>query len=91
MRDIPLIKRFEIIFGLSVKVFLITAIIVIALGIYIANLIYGDNSLHRLKYLKKQELILKNEIERLKDENAKLHKLYLEWSDAKNSKNTNKP
>jgi len=83
MRDIPLIKRFEIIFGLSVKVFLTTAVVVIALGIYIANLIYGDNSLHRLQYLEKQELILKNEIERLKSENAKLHKLYLEWSDAK--------
>jgi len=87
MRDIPLIKKFEIIFGLSVKVFLITAIVVIALGIYIANLIYGDNSLHRLEYLKKQELILKSEIDRLKEENAKLHKLYLEWSDAKNSNN----
>jgi len=84
MKEIPLIKKFEIIFGLSVKVFLATAIVVIALGIYIANLIYGDNSLHRLEYLKKQELLLKEEIERLKEENARLHKLYLEWSDAKN-------
>jgi cell division protein FtsB len=86
MEDIPLVKKFEIIFGLSVKVFLATAVVVIALGIYIANLIYGDNSLHRLEYLKKQEIMLKHEIKRLKEENAKLHKLYLEWNDVKNSK-----
>jgi len=86
MRDIPLAKKFEIIFGLSVKVFLATAVVVIALGIYIANLIYGDNSLHRLEYLKRQELLLKQEIKELKEENARLHKLYLEWSDVKNNK-----
>ncbi len=86
MKDLPLIKKFEIIFGLSIKVFFITSFIVIALGIYIANLIYGDNSLHRLEYLREQKHILKQEIERLKKENAKLHKSYLEWSDAQDSK-----
>jgi len=39
-----------------------------------------------LEYLREQKSILKQEIERLKKENAKLHKLYLEWSDAQDSK-----
>jgi transposase len=86
MEDIPLIKKVDRLFGLSIKVFFLTSFIVIALGIYIANLIYGDNSLHRLEYLREQKSILKQEIERLKKENAKLHKLYLEWSDAQDSK-----
>jgi len=78
----PFIKNFEELFGLSLKIFLATTTIVILLGIYIANLIYGDNSLHRLQYLQKEKQLLKQEISTLKHENAKLHKQYLEWSDA---------
>jgi cell division protein FtsB len=78
----PFIKKFEELFGLSLKIFLATTTIVILLGIYIANLIYGDNSLHRLQYLQKEKQLLKQEISTLKHENAKLHKQYLEWSDA---------
>jgi transposase len=77
------IKRFEELLGLSIKIFMVTAIVVISLGIYIGNLVYGDNSLQRLEYLQKKKHRLKREIEFLKKENAKLHKLYLEWSDAK--------
>jgi len=47
-------------------------IVVILLGIYIAKLIYGDSSLHRLGQLERQERLLKQEIERLKEENARL-------------------
>jgi cell division protein FtsB len=76
------IRRFEQIFGLSLKIFIVTATIVIMMGVYVANLIYGDNSLHRLQYLQKEKQLLKQEISTLKHENAKLHKQYLEWSDA---------
>lgn len=75
--------KFEELFGLSIKVFTITSAIVIFLGIYIANLVYGDSSLHRLKSLQREKNRIKQEIYRLKIENAKLHKHYLEWSDAK--------
>ncbi len=75
--------KFEELFGLSIKVFILTSTIVIFLGIYIANLVYGDSSLHRLKSLQREKNRIKQEIYQLKIENAKLHKQYLEWSDAK--------
>ncbi len=74
--------KFEELFGLSIKVFIITSTIVIFLGIYIANLVYGDSSLHRLKSLQREKNRIKQEIYQLKIENAKLHKQYLEWRDA---------
>jgi cell division protein FtsB len=76
-------KRFEELFGLSLKIFVITAIFVVLMGVYIANLIYGNHSLHRLEYLQKEKVILKQNISYLKEKNAQLHKQYLEWIDAK--------
>jgi len=78
----PIIDKLEEILGLSFKVFLTTALIVITLGIYIANLLFGDHSLKVLEKLKKEEIVLTQEIKVLKQENAKLHKEYLEWVDA---------
>jgi len=78
----PIIIRVEEIIGLSFKIFVVTATIVVIMGIYIANLIYGNNSLHRLEYLQQEKMIIKNNIEQLKQDNAKLHKQYLEWEDA---------
>ena len=78
----PIIKKIEELIGLSIKVFLVAVMIVVFLGIYIANLIYGNNSLQVLQNLKKEKQILKQEIENLKKENASLHKKYLEWRDA---------
>jgi cell division protein FtsB len=78
-----IIRRFEQIFGLSLKIFIVTATIVIMMGVYVANLIYGDNSLYRLQYLQQKRENLKEEIYSLKQENAKLHKQYLEWTDAR--------
>ena len=78
----PIIIRVEEIIGLSFKIFVVTATIVVIMGIYIANLIYGNNSLHRLEYLQQEKMIIKNNIEQLKQDNARLHKQYLEWEDA---------
>ncbi|CAA6819667.1 MAG: Unknown protein [uncultured Sulfurovum sp.] len=78
----PVIDKLEEILGLSFKVFLTTALIVIALGIYIANLLFGNHSLQVLEKLKNEKITLTKEIEVLKNENAKLHKEYLEWTDA---------
>ncbi len=77
------IRKLEEILGLSFKVFVVTAFVVALLGIYIANLLFGNHSLQVLQKLKKQEIILKSQIETLKEQNAKLHKKYLEWTDAK--------
>jgi len=78
----PYIRRLEEIIGLSFKIFIITAIVVISLGIYVANLLFGNHSLSVLNDLKEEKRSLQIEIEVLKKENAKLHKKYLEWSDA---------
>jgi hypothetical protein len=78
----PIIYKLERLLGLSLKVFLVTALIVMALGIYIANLLFGDNSLKVLEGLKQEKHLLTYEIKLLKEENAKLHKEYLEWRDA---------
>ncbi len=78
----PYIRKLERIIGLSFKVFIITAIVVVSLGIYVANLLFGNHSLEVLNNLKQEKKVLKVEIESLKEENAKLHKSYLEWTDA---------
>jgi cell division protein FtsB len=78
----PYIQKFEEILGLSFKVFIFSALIVMALGIYVANLLFGSHSLHVVEKLKKEKVVLQKEIKVLKEENAKLHKEYLEWTDA---------
>ena len=77
----PHIKKFEELLGLSFKVFLLTAFVVSILGIYVANLLFGNHSLQVLQNLKKEKHHLQIDIEILKEENAKLHKKFLEWSD----------
>ena len=78
----PMIDKLEEILGLSFKVFIATALIVMALGIYIANLLFGNHSLQVLENLKQEKVTLTQQIDTLKSENAKLHKKYLEWMDA---------
>jgi len=77
----PHIRKFEELLGLSFKVFLLTAFVVSILGIYVANLLFGNHSLQVLQNLKKEKQHLQIDIETLKEENAKLHKKFLEWSD----------
>jgi cell division protein FtsB len=79
----PFIYKLEKLLGLSFKVFLMTALLVMALGIYIANLLFGDNSLRVLEELKHERKVLTQEIKTLQQRNATLHKEYLEWQDAK--------
>ena len=77
----PHIRKFEELLGLSFKVFSLTALVVSILGIYVANLLFGNHSLQVLQNLKKEKQHLQIEIDILKEENAKLHKKFLEWSD----------
>jgi len=79
----PIIRKFEALLGLSFKVFILTAIVVTVLGIYVANLLFGNHSLRVLQDLKEEKKHLEVEIEELKKKNAILHKQYLEWVDAK--------
>ena len=78
----PMIGKFEELLGLSFKVFFITALVVSVLGVYVANLLFGNHSLHVLQALNNEKKHLQVEIKTLKKENATLHKQYLEWIDA---------
>jgi cell division protein FtsB len=64
--------------GLSTKFFLISVTFVILIGIYIGVILYGKNSVNVLLRLQTYETFLKEDIKRLKDENAELQKEYFE-------------
>ena len=64
--------------GLSWTKLLFALLLVLALGIYIGILLYGDNSLDVLLELEEYEDYLKDEVSRLKQENAILQKEYFE-------------
>ncbi|HIC78926.1 MAG TPA: hypothetical protein EYP02_07045 [Sulfurovum sp.] len=77
----PTIIKIEQILGLSIKVFLVTSIVVVLFGVYVSNLIYGNDSLKIVNRLEDERKYLQEKIELLKQENAMLHKRYLEWED----------
>lgn len=62
------------ILGLSIKVILIIAIVMMLFGVYIGVLLYGENSLSVLNELKRTERRLSEEAKELKSENQRLQK-----------------
>ena len=64
--------------GLSWPKLLLALFLVLALGIYIGILLFGDNSLEVLMGLEEYESYLQDEVYRLKNENALLQKEYFE-------------
>ncbi|WP_281951604.1 FtsB family cell division protein [Nitrosophilus kaiyonis] len=52
--------------------------LIILLGVYIGNLLFGKNSVEVLFELQNKKEALKREVQRLKEENAKLQKEYFE-------------
>ena len=66
------------ILGLSIRVVLVTALLMILFGIYLGALIYGENSLTVLNHLKEEKSALMNEARELKSENQRLQKEYFE-------------
>jgi amino acid permease len=64
--------------GLSLGRFFLLLFIVLAIGVYLGVLLYGTNSLEVFFGLQDYENYLQTEIDRLRDENAKLQKEYFE-------------
>ncbi|MDA7818075.1 hypothetical protein N9A28_07780 [Sulfurimonas sp.] len=64
--------------GLSLFKFLTLVSLVLITGIYLGVLLYGTNSLEVLFGLQDYQEYLKDEIYRLKDENAELQREYFE-------------
>jgi len=74
-QDQDIIQRY---LGLSFKTFFFLVIFVILIGIYIGIILYGKNSINVLLQLQTYESFLKEDISRLKNENAELQKEYFE-------------
>jgi hypothetical protein len=64
--------------GLSLGKFFLLVLLIVALGIYLGVLLYGTNSLEVLFGLDDYENYLKDEVVRLKNENAELQREYFE-------------
>lgn len=64
--------------GLTWPKLLLALCLVLALGIYIGILLFGDNSLEVLLGLEEYESYLQDEVDRLRQENAHLQKEYFE-------------
>jgi hypothetical protein len=64
--------------GLSIGKFVALFLLVTFLGVYLGVLLYGTNSLEVLFGLQEYEDYLKDEIVRLKNENAELQREYFE-------------
>lgn len=65
-------------FGISFRLFIIDLIIVVLLGIYISQLLFGSSSLEVLNNLRVEKIALKKEIIKIKIEIMNSHKKYLE-------------
>ncbi|WP_200762820.1 FtsB family cell division protein [Nitrosophilus alvini] len=70
-------KSFKETFFWFLKIFG-AVVAVVLLGLYIGTLLFGKNSVEVLFELQEQEKLLKKEVNRLKQENAKLQKEYFE-------------
>ncbi len=68
------IQKVRGILGLSVRVIMATAIVIILFGIYLGILVYGENSLTVLRDLKQEKRNLLAEAKQLKSENQQLQK-----------------
>jgi len=68
------VSRSRYALGLSIRVLLIITIVIIAFGVYLGILLYGENSLMVLSQLKQSERNLLREAQGLKSENQRLQK-----------------
>ena len=68
------VSRSRYALGLSIRVLLIITIVIVAFGVYLGILLYGENSLTVLSQLKQSERNLLREAQGLKSENQRLQK-----------------
>lgn len=71
-------QRVGEILGLSARVIVATAIVIILFGIYLGVLVYGENSLTVLRDVKQEKRALLAEAKQLKSENQRLQKEFFE-------------
>lgn len=73
--------------GLSLGNFILALLGVLALGVYIGILLFGDNSLEVLLDIQEYQDYLNTEVENLKDDNSQLQKEYFELKELERDTN----
>lgn len=73
--------------GLSLGKFFIALLAVLAIGIYIGILLFGDNSLEILLGIEEYQDYLNTEVDKLKQTNADLQKEYFELKELERDTN----
>ncbi|WP_197972079.1 phosphopyruvate hydratase [Nitrosophilus labii] len=68
-------KKYLVLYAVKV---LAALVLIIAIGVYIGNLLFGKDSVEVLIEIQNKERALKREVQRLKEENARLQKEYFE-------------
>ncbi|SHO80470.1 hypothetical protein MNB_SV-15-1338 [hydrothermal vent metagenome] len=72
------IRRVEYKAGISIKYIVLSFVIVILFGVYIANVLFGTNSIYTLVDLNKRKDLLQQDVYKLKNKNKLLQKSYFE-------------
>ncbi|MEA1917258.1 MAG: hypothetical protein U9N42_06985 [Campylobacterota bacterium] len=78
LEDKSVTPWFEKNLGLTLNSFIIAIVFVVASGVYIGVLLFGDNSLEVYMNLEEYEYKLSNKISNIKKENSLLQKEYFE-------------
>jgi len=72
------IKRLEVRAGISIKYIIVSFVITLFIGVYIANIFYGQNSIYTLVELREKKYQLQKKVYNLKQRNKRLQKSYFE-------------
>ncbi|MEA2029289.1 MAG: hypothetical protein U9N49_09995 [Campylobacterota bacterium] len=72
------IKRLEYRAGISIKYIIASFLVTLLVGIYIANIFFGTNSIYTLVELREKKYTLQKRVYQLRQSNKALQKSYFE-------------
>lgn len=72
------IKRLEVRAGISIKYIVASFLVTLLMGVYIANIFFGKNSIYTLVELREKKYTLQHKVHKLKQTNKRLQKSYFE-------------
>jgi len=75
---IKAIRRVEYKAGISIKYIVLSFVVTVLFGVYIANVLFGTNSIYTLVELREKKDLLQQDVYRLKNKNKLLQKSYFE-------------
>ncbi len=75
---IKAIRRVEYKAGISIKYIVLSFVVTVLFGVYIANVLFGTNSIYTLVNLREKKDLLQQNVYKLKNKNKLLQKSYFE-------------